>query len=110
MRRLGMALVALGVMVAGIAVWAFASLDTSLYARTLVWMDADTDDWQRFPAREVEASPDPVVFATGSLPAGSLVTVEVAGDDGTSVQSLDEFLADTGSTAFIVLQDDVILT
>lgn len=110
-RRLGITLVALVVVVGGVTVWARASLDTSLYARTLVWMDADTDDWQRFPAREVAASPTPVVFDRESPAAGELdLLVEVTSGDRVSARSLDSFLADTGTTAFIVLEDDVILT
>ena len=99
---------ALLVLLVGLFGWASVNTDTSLYARTIVWMQADTDDWKRFPSRAVAASPKPLEFEQGTLRAGDLNSVWVA-EQGSSVD-LDTFLEETGTTAFIVLQNDLILT
>jgi hypothetical protein len=36
-------------------VWARLSLDSSSVARSLVWLDADVDDYKRFPSRPIPA-------------------------------------------------------
>jgi hypothetical protein len=99
---------ALLVLVVGLFGWASVNTGTSLYARTIVWMQADTDDWKRFPSRAVAASPEPLEFEQGTLRAGDLNSVWVA-EQGSNVD-LDTFLGETGTTAFIVLQNDLILT
>lgn len=105
--------VSLGVVFALLAViygWASQNTDTSLYARTIVWLDADTDDWQKFPSRTVAASTEPLTFERGTLSEGALETIWVTNETGRVQIDLDTFLEDTGTKAFIVLQNDRILT
>ena len=109
LRRILTGLGALVLLVAGLYVWALLSTDSSLYARAIVWLDADTDDWQRFPSRPMEPSLEPLTFGTTEPPAGALETIWVTNDSGRVETSLDTFLEDMGTTAFIVLQDDQIL-
>lgn len=99
---------ALLVLLVGMYGWASVNTDSSLYARTIVWRGADTDDWKRFPSREVAASAEPLVFEQATLRDGDLNTIWVADQDANV--DLDTFLQDTGTTAFIVLQNDQILT
>ena len=87
-------------------VWARLALDDSTLARALVWMDADVDDWRRFPAAGIAARESPLELRAGALPAGTLD--EVTRGDGSSTD-LDELLEDTESTSFLVLRDDELL-
>lgn len=73
-------------------------------ARAIVWIEADVDDYRRFPARPIEAPAEPFRFPRGTTPP-ALATVTV---DGRS-PPLGSFLRSTGTTAFIVLRDDTIL-
>ena len=98
------------VVVAAIFGWASMSTDDSLYARALIWMQADTDDWTRFPARTVNASPQPLIFEAGQLPDDALRTLQVDNGPGLVESDFDTALEEAGTTAFIVLQDDQILT
>ena len=101
---------AVAIVVAAIFVWASFSTGSSLYARALMWMQADTDDWQRFPSRTMSPSSQPLDFVESSLPTGALTTISVEDADGERVSDLNKFLEETGTTAFIVLQNDQILT
>jgi CubicO group peptidase (beta-lactamase class C family) len=73
-------------------------------ARAIVWMDADVDDYRRFPSRPIEAPAEAVPFGRSTTPAG-LTTVSVNGTE----RDLEEFLGASGTTAFIVIQDEAIL-
>ena len=101
-----MTLGALTILIGGVMGWAALSVDTSLWARTLTWREADTDDWRRFPMRTVAASPDPVEFERGELSPSALGTVVVDGQE----QDLTAFMEETGTTAFMILQGDRLLT
>jgi len=88
--------------------WALTSTDRSGLARAIAWQDADTDDWQRFPARPIAAAAEPFQFRTAVWPG--LETIEVPTDHGVVERDLDEFMAETGTTAFLVLHGDELLT
>jgi CubicO group peptidase (beta-lactamase class C family) len=83
---------------------AFVLTTYSGVARAIVWIEADVDDYRRFPARPIEAPPDAFRFGRAPTPAG-LATITVGGEE----RDLERFLASTGTTAFIVLRDDAIL-
>ena len=80
--------------------WARANTDHSTFARALAWFEADTDDWQRFPARAVPAG-TPVELADAR--AGALDDLAV---DGVPLRT---FLADHDTTAFLVAHDEALL-
>jgi CubicO group peptidase (beta-lactamase class C family) len=73
-------------------------------ARAIVWMEADVDDYRRFPARPIQAPDEAFRFRRAPTPAG-LTAVSVDGAE----RDLEGFLGSTGTTAFIVIQDDAIL-
>ncbi len=61
-------------------------------------------DYQIFPERKLEASPNTYTFKSDFDEAG----VKAAFEANPNVGNLEELLASTGSQAFIVIQDDVI--
>jgi CubicO group peptidase (beta-lactamase class C family) len=73
-------------------------------ARAIVWMEADVDDYRRFPSRPIQAPDEAFRFRRALTPDG-LATVEVDGAE----RDLEEFLGSTGTTAFVVIQDDAVL-
>jgi CubicO group peptidase (beta-lactamase class C family) len=73
-------------------------------ARAIVWMEADVDDYRRFPSRPIEAPAEAFRFRRAPAPAG-LTTVSVDGAE----RDLEGFLGSTGTTAFIVIQDGAVL-
>jgi CubicO group peptidase (beta-lactamase class C family) len=102
-RRLAIAAACLTV--AATAAWltAVAGLDTSTFARAVLWRDADVGDWRRFPARPVAASSDPYVYEEGpGYPDGLPNNLRLPGGD----VDLDALLARSATTAFIVAKDD----
>src|SRR5881397_926370 len=88
--------------------WALTSTDRSGLARAIAWQGADTDDWLRFPARPMAAAGEPFRFKTGVWPG--LETISVPTDQGVAQRDLNEFMAETGTTAFLVLHGDELLT
>lgn len=99
MRRITIGLIGLVVLLGGVYAWAFTALDTSAAARAFVWLQADVDDWRRFPERTVAASTSPVAFPHGATPS-AVTEYDVEG------RPLAEFLERTGTTAFLVLLGD----
>jgi CubicO group peptidase (beta-lactamase class C family) len=87
-------------------VWARLALHGATLARTLVWLEADVDDWRRFPAASVPAGEGVLELQEGSLPEGTLDEVTLA--DGTS-RELEPLLEETESTSFLVLRGDTLL-
>jgi CubicO group peptidase (beta-lactamase class C family) len=73
-------------------------------ARAIVWMEADVDDYRRFPSRPIQAPDQAFRFRRAPTPAG-LATVSVDGAE----RDLEEFLGSTGTTTFIVIRDEAIL-
>lgn len=73
--------------------------------RVVRWGQSDVYDYLRFPARAVE--PGPVNFSFQENHNEALVRGLFA--DYAAVPNLDEFLAETGTQAFLVIQNDNIL-
>jgi CubicO group peptidase (beta-lactamase class C family) len=73
-------------------------------ARAIVWMEADVDDYRRFPSRPIQAPEEAFRFRRAPTPA-RVATVSVNGEE----RDLEGFLGSTGTTAFVVIQDDAIL-
>jgi CubicO group peptidase (beta-lactamase class C family) len=97
---------ALALFVGLVYIRAFLTLDSSTFSRAIIWVDADVEDYKRFPARRIEARADPYVYKKGSgYPAGLPEDLELpAGRD-----DLEAFLRSTETTAFIVVKDDRLL-
>jgi hypothetical protein len=74
--------------------------DHSRVARAILWREADTDDYLRFPWRPIEAPPDPARFERDPV---DLDDFRVAG------RPLSELLGSSDTTAFIVLRGDTLI-
>ena len=73
--------------------------------RLVRWGDADVYDYQKFPARELEASDLPFIFPLNLKEDEIRTHFEIASD----IDDLDAFLEKNRTQAFIVIQDDEIL-
>ena len=96
MRWVGRA--ALAVLLTGAVVYgtAWATTDRFSVSRAMVWLESDTGDIHRFSSRSIPAG-DAVV----DLPAGPPLDLDAIWPGGDA----ETFLADTGTAAFLVLQD-----
>jgi CubicO group peptidase (beta-lactamase class C family) len=99
--RLVLGLVVLAGLVFGVS---YLLTPYSGLARAIVWMEADVEDYRRFPARPIVAPGEPFRFGRASPPP-ELGVVRV----GSGQRDLDGFLGSTGTTAFIVIQDDAVV-
>lgn len=72
--------------------------------RVLVWQESDAFDWQKFPAHPLGAAPAPYHFDVVSDPRVERLFEQLSGAEDWS-----RFLEETGSQAFIVIQDDTVL-
>ncbi|WP_127571832.1 serine hydrolase domain-containing protein [Georgenia faecalis] len=95
-------LAALAVAAAAVLGCAHLMLDRSAAARAIVWMEADTGDWRRFPARAVPAGAEPLAFRRALLPDEELEGI-------TGDPELMTLLEETGTTAFLVLRGEDVL-
>ena len=91
---------------AALQVWARLNLDESAVARAVVWMDADVDDWKRFPSSPIPAGDQVFDLGKGSLPKRTLD--EVTMSDG-ATENLSEVLEGTHTTSFLVLRGEKLL-
>ena len=99
LKRLGIVLLVIIALVAAAYAWATANTDSSQLARVVAWMEADVDDWQRFPMRTLAASDEPLLLPTPAEPDTTIAGFEVDG------KALPQFLADNDTTAFLVARD-----
>ncbi len=76
--------------------------------RAVFWGDSDITDYEKFPAREIQNSPPVFQFAENLSPE-IFATIEVTTNNFTRINDFDTFLEETGTTAFIVIQDDAVL-
>ena len=95
---LGVGLPAVGGAGLGIYSWASNATDTSQFARALVWDESGFGDQDRFPSRAMVAAAEPA----SDSPVAAYV-------DPTRGAPLEETLALTDTTAFIVLHGDELL-
>jgi CubicO group peptidase (beta-lactamase class C family) len=101
-RRAAIGIVAVILAVLGVYGWAWASLDRSAMARAMIWMDADVGDQERFPSRPIRTGSEP-----SSLPAGSELALPApAIADAARSGSVDGYLRDTSTLAFLVVHED----
>ncbi len=87
-------------------VWARVMVDRSTFARAMLWVDADVDDWRRFPADAVPAGDEVLELRAGRLRGDVLAEVTMPGGD---TEDLGDLLERTESTSFLVLHDDELL-
>ena len=99
LKRVGAILLVIGIALVGVYAWALANTDTSQTARVIAWLEADVDDWQRFPMRTMAPADEPRELPAPAQPDPSISTFEVDG------VPLAEFLADNDTTAFLVARD-----
>jgi CubicO group peptidase (beta-lactamase class C family) len=88
--------------------------DSSQWARALVWMDPDIDDYRRFPTRIVANAAPRFDFQQPSsekqllyAPVFERITYHENGHSLT--QDFEQFLEQTDTVAFLVIKDDTIL-
>jgi CubicO group peptidase (beta-lactamase class C family) len=79
---------------------AYLLRDESGVARAIIWMEADTDDYRRFPARMIDAPAQADGFAAKPV---DLDSREILG------RPLAELLESTGTTAFVVIRGDAVV-
>lgn len=97
-------------------VWSGAHLftDRSTWARAIAWGDSDVGDVRRFPERVVANEGPTFDFEPASEEvrarfAPALETVAHLRGGRTVTEGLDAFLERTGTVAFLVVRDDVLL-
>ena len=89
-----------------VILYAFVFYPAEYTLRVLRWGDADVYDYQKFPARTMPASSEPFQFEVDL--AETAVSTQFSTNpivDG----DFEQFLTDTGTQAFLVIQDDTIL-
>lgn len=72
--------------------------------RVLAWGESDAFDWQKFPKHDLHASPRPFHFEVAEDPRVPALLAELAQAD-----DWEAFLTETGTQAFIVIQDGSVL-
>jgi CubicO group peptidase (beta-lactamase class C family) len=92
---------ALVLLVAAVYGWAWASLDRSSIARAMWWTEADVGDQYRFPARTIHTGDE-----VSPLAAGAEIEIDLPAPAGTGATGFEGFLRDTGTLAFVILDDD----
>jgi CubicO group peptidase (beta-lactamase class C family) len=96
----------LALLVGAVYARAFLTLDSSTFSRAVVWVDADVDDFRRFPSRRINAPADRYFYDEGpGYPSGLPDDAELPG----GYSDLESFLRATETTAFIVVKDDQLL-
>lgn len=129
LQRLAIALLLLSILLVGIMATAAATTDHFYVSRIIAWREGDFRDFEKFPSRPVPAgskqfsfepapenppaylrtvtyrrdAPDPTV------PRDSMATTLDSNGGKEVTEPLEEFLADTGTTAFLVIRDDALL-
>jgi CubicO group peptidase (beta-lactamase class C family) len=90
-----------------------AATSRSQLARAVVWGESDTEDHRRFPARPVAAGPDRFDFRRppggGQLPPAAVRTVSVQDGDRLTERDLEQFLAASDTTAFLIVRGDTLV-
>jgi CubicO group peptidase (beta-lactamase class C family) len=88
-----------------VLIWAFLSYPAEYLARSIAWGDSDVYDYQKFPSRPLAASSTPFYFK--EEPAEAMVRALF--EQNPAISDLDNFLEQTETQAFIVIQNDSIL-
>ena len=95
-----MVALALAILVGLVFGGAYLLRNESGVARAIVWMEADTGDRERFPARAIESAASPDRLRTAQL---DLDDERVAGEGLAALLSASE------TTAFVVIADDAVV-
>lgn len=88
-----------------VLVWAFASYPSTYVWRVMFWLDSDVQDYRRFPDRPVDVAGTPFRF----VDAPDETRVRAIFGNNPLIGDLDTFLVETGTQAFIVIQNDRVL-
>jgi CubicO group peptidase (beta-lactamase class C family) len=112
-RRLLTVVIAVAVLVgigyAGLA----AATSRSQLARAILWGESDMDDHRRFPARPVRAGPGRFRFQRppggGGTPPAQVRRISVWDGNRLIERDLEQFLAATDTTAFLIVRGDRLL-
>ena len=113
-RRLLVVAVVVVAVLAG-AGWAGLAAATSRLqlARAVVWGELDTEDHRRFPTRSAAALPDRFEFRRppggGRVPPAAVRTVSVQDGDRRVERDLEQFLAASDTTAFLIVRGDTLV-
>jgi CubicO group peptidase (beta-lactamase class C family) len=128
-RRLAVAFLLIAILLVGVMTAAAATADRFYVSRIIAWREADFHDFGRFPSRPVSAGPNEFSFKPPpektpqflrtvtyrrdapdpKTPRESMATpLDAVGGKKVS-EPLDKFLADTDTTAFLVIRDDALL-
>ncbi len=99
LKALGLVVLVIAPAVVGVYAWAQANTDTSQTARVIAWLEADTDDWQRFPMRTLAPADEPLELSPPEQPDAAVMSIEIEGTP------LLEFLAENDTEAFLVARD-----
>jgi len=91
--------------IAGFLVIACLIYPSEYVFRILRWGNADVYDYKKFPNRPLSASSTPFHFAEDSQEE----QVRTLFESTSNIDDFDAFLADKGTQAFIVIQNDTIL-
>jgi CubicO group peptidase (beta-lactamase class C family) len=76
--------------------------------RAVVWGDSAITDYKKFPSRAIQNTPP--VFQFADNPSPDLFTmIEYQADGVTTTADFEKLLAETGTTAFIVIRGDSII-
>ncbi len=129
LRRLAIVLLLVSILLVGMMTAAAATADRFYISRLIAWREADFRDFERFPSRAVPAGSKEFSFKPApenppeylrtityrrdapdpTTPRESMATtLDSAGGTQVTVP-LEKFLADTGTTAFLVIHDDALL-
>jgi CubicO group peptidase (beta-lactamase class C family) len=91
-------------LVVGVYAWAWASLDRSSIARAMLWREADVGDQHLVPARTIPAGDE-----ASPLSAGDEIDPPAPASGAEDDRAFDEFLRETGTLGFVVLDDDLLV-
>jgi Beta-lactamase len=112
-RRRRRLLVVLAVLVALAAVGygeLAVSTSRSQLARAIVWGESDVGDYRRFPGRRIAAGPDRFEFRRpaggGKVPPAQVHRISVRDGDRRVERDLEQFLAGSDTTAFLIVRGD----
>ena len=128
-KRLAIVFLLIAILLLGLMAAAAATADRFYASRIVAWREADFRDFERFPSRPVPAGPKAFSFEPApqdppeylrtvtyhqdapepATPRESMATAldSVGGTEVT--EPLHRFLAETGTTAFLVIRDDTLL-
>ena len=129
LQRLAVVLLLVAGLFVGILTAASATADRFYVSRIVAWREADFRDFEKFPSRPVPAGPKEFSFEPAPenppeylrtityrrdapdprTPRESMATALDSTGGNKAKKPLDKFLADTGTTAFLVIDDDTLL-